>query len=594
MKKAICILLSLLLLLSIFAGCNGNTGTSPSPSATPKPTPSQDANSPDDPETNPDDPLALLEYVPGYKSVDVLGHPDYAIPGDVMPSKLPLSDSGETVTWWATAPNVASGLVELSDGFMWKELMKRTNVNIQFFHAPATNVRESFALHIASGDYANIINEVTNYVGGIEKAVDDEVFVNLRDWADYVPHYMGILNARPDFKKDACTDNGVMGIFCRVIFNDNRTQGNGMVYRKDMWEKSGYNNGVLPETFDEWTDMLRYFRDEMDMPESIIIDATGVETFNGALLSGLGLTATYVVNDGKVEFCRISPKYKIYLEYMNKWYEEKLLYQDFMSKAPVGQAAAMTSMCCNDELFMLNGWSAFSGKFYFNTGVAQNPDFFIAAIKDPVLNKGELPLSRNYSTESLQLYTSSGTAVSTTEKNRELALRLVDYFYSSEGILLANYGATQGDNATTPDATFYYGPDGRPLITDMLSKNETLAMDAAFTLYAAHMSPFAMYMREFDTFNEDMLETRNVWAQVSKDPTITVMPRNYSTTAEEGAIVSTVLADVNTYVSEMTVKFIIGMESLDKWDEYVAEIESLGIGRALEQQQNAIDRYFAR
>ena len=41
----------------------------------------------------------------------------------------------------------------------------------------------------------------------------------------------------------------------------------------------------------------------------------------------------------------------------------------------------------------------------------------------------------------------------------------------------------------------------------------------------------------------------------------------------------------------MTLKFIFGTESLDNFDNYVKTIENMGLARALEIQNLAMDRY---
>ncbi|GHV57862.1 hypothetical protein AGMMS49579_24360 [Spirochaetia bacterium] len=44
----------------------------------------------------------------------------------------------------------------------------------------------------------------------------------------------------------------------------------------------------------------------------------------------------------------------------------------------------------------------------------------------------------------------------------------------------------------------------------------------------------------------------------------------------------------------MELKFIIGMENLNKWDDYVKTVTNMGIARALEIQNAALTRYNAR
>jgi putative aldouronate transport system substrate-binding protein len=47
-------------------------------------------------------------------------------------------------------------------------------------------------------------------------------------------------------------------------------------------------------------------------------------------------------------------------------------------------------------------------------------------------------------------------------------------------------------------------------------------------------------------------------------------------------------------VDEMTVKFIIGQEPLSRYDGFVQTIKNMGIDRAVEIYQTAVDRYIAR
>ena len=43
----------------------------------------------------------------------------------------------------------------------------------------------------------------------------------------------------------------------------------------------------------------------------------------------------------------------------------------------------------------------------------------------------------------------------------------------------------------------------------------------------------------------------------------------------------------------MFTKFVMGVESLDNFDTYMSNLQSLGIERAIELKQNQLDRYNA-
>lgn len=68
---------------------------------------------------------------------------------------------------------------------------------------------------------------------------------------------------------------------------------------------------------------------------------------------------------------------------------------------------------------------------------------------------------------------------------------------------------------------------------------------------------------------------------------------NISLTEEEADTKNAIMTDVTTYVDEMVLRFIVGTESLDNWDSYVATVESMNLAGAIEAMQTAYDRYMA-
>lgn len=539
-------------------------------------------------DTDTESDTGFLEDVPGYQSSDVLGE-TFALPGNVPPSKLPLSGEPVTLTFWDPPANASAGLSGLSDGEMWKEAFRRTNVQIRFIHPAATNVQESFTLHIASRDYADIIGETNLYIGGIDKAVTDGVFIDMNEWLEYIPHYIGLLDANKTIRRDCYTDGGRLGHFSILMYTDGEIVPNGMVYRKDLLDRSGLS---LPETFDEWEQTLKYFRDRLEMPGALFLDPTGVYTFNSSLLLGLGITHDYILRGGKVEYSRITPEYRTYLEYMSDWYAEGFIFEDFYTYSNYYSAMPL---CFQDEILMINGWSAFAGTMYADTRQAANPDFNLAAIRNPVLQKGELPIHRRYGTvDNITVYGYTGHAVSTKCPNTEIALRFLDYFYSSEGALLASYGPSLGERFDDEDATYYLGEGNRPLLTRLVARNDTLNLADSLAVYTWHMPPFNFYQREADGWTEDQKKTLDVWGAYDAGRETSVLPMNYSLTASEGNRISAIMSDIQTYVDEMTLKFILGDVPLSEYEAYAERVKSMGLQEALDLRQAAIDRYLGR
>ncbi len=65
-------------------------------------------------------------------------------------------------------------------------------------------------------------------------------------------------------------------------------------------------------------------------------------------------------------------------------------------------------------------------------------------------------------------------------------------------------------------------------------------------------------------------------------------------TAEEGTQFASKYTDIETYVQECNVKFIMGQMSLDDYDSYRDTLKSMGIEDCIALKQAALDRYNAR
>ena len=63
---------------------------------------------------------------------------------------------------------------------------------------------------------------------------------------------------------------------------------------------------------------------------------------------------------------------------------------------------------------------------------------------------------------------------------------------------------------------------------------------------------------------------------------------------EELEVYNSVMTEVMTYVQEMQVKFILGIESFDNYDSFIQKIKDMGVDQAINAYQTAYDRYNAR
>lgn len=160
----------------------------------------------------------------------------------------------------------------------------------------------------------------------------------------------------------------------------------------------------------------------------------------------------------------------------------------------------------------------------------------------------------------------------------------MDYKFTEEGSLLFNWG-TEGES-------FAYGEDGLPHFTDLVLHNpDGLTVSAAMYKYCCQRGQFLMETRRaYDYIDPAYSE---MWGRSQNDYYIRL--DELSMTTEEAEEFNALSVDLDTYVSEMRLRFITGESNLDaEWDSYVSSIEAMGIEDCVALVQAAYDRFISR
>jgi len=163
---------------------------------------------------------------------------------------------------------------------------------------------------------------------------------------------------------------------------------------------------------------------------------------------------------------------------------------------------------------------------------------------------------------------------------------MLDYGYSPEGHMLFNFGI---------EGVSYEMKDGYPAYTDLILNNPNQwAPSQALAMYtrASYFGPFVQdvrYMEQYYALPEQQ-EAARLWSDT--DAALHILPV-LPKTEEESTEFSVIMQDVNRLVDEMSLKIIYGMEPLDAFEGYVEQIHAMGIDRAIQIQQQSLDRYNA-
>ena len=578
-KNILAIWMSLVMLLSLLAGCGD-----PNPSAAPEsaaPVSSQDA--PEEtpapavevPQEAPSAPEPSAEEPPAYeKKVNFPGS-DTARLDYINEYTLPISEEGTTLTWMRNQLNLMGplgelGLSSLQDLPAIQHLQEITGITIEYTELDFWTAQEKMNVAIASGDYAAVISDLT-YTGGATGALEDGIIVDLTDkLPEFSPNYQYLIDSNPEVAPIFRNDGLVL---CYQSPYENFVQNQGLVIRKDWLEEQKLE---LPTTYDQMFETLKTFRDAYDTPTSIYFNSDCVINgltvgYDVAVFSagGNATTLPYYAVDGTVHCSLIEDGYRDYLTEMHKWYDEGLFNKDFGSIAYDPMGGELAELQANGTVGV---WCT-SGE---GIGNITQP---ISCVPNLTLEKGGI----DHLTSNSLVTDSTNTYITACCDDVETAMKFLDYMYSEDGILFYNYGF-EGEDYTLDE-------NNTPQFTEAVVHNEygvdvpnMLRIRRPYTLCSS-----LMILYSTAEFNTDLKnEAWDVWS--SNMDGAYYIPSNVSMNAEETETSSYYVADIVTYASQMIPQFISGDANLSDWDTFVAKLKEMNIEQCIAAEQSAYDR----
>ena len=579
MKKNIfAILLALVMLLSLVAGCGSqktSDTTESAASVSDQDVPQETAPAVETSQEPASDAETSAVEAPVYeKKVNFPGS-DTAQLDYINEYTLPISEEGATLTWMRNQLNLMGplgelGLSSLQDLPAIQHLQEITGVTIEYTELDFWTAQEKMNVAIASGDYPGIISDLS-YTSGAIGALEDEIIVDLTDkLPEFSPNYQYLIDSNPDIAPIFRNDGLVL---CYQSPYENFVQNQGLVIRKDWLEEQKLK---LPTTYDQMFEVLKTFRDAYDTPTSIyfnntcVINGLGVGYDVASFSAGGSATSLpYYAVDGTVRCSLIEDGYRDYLTEMNKWYNEGLFNKDFASIEydPMGgelaelQAKGTVGVWCT------------SGE---GIGNITQP---VSCVPNLTLEEGGI----DHLTSTSLVTDSTNTYITACCEDVETAMRFLDYMYSEDGILFYNYGF-EGEDYTLDE-------NNTPQFTEAVINNEygvdvpnMLRIRRPYTLCSS-----LMVLYSTAEFNTDLKnEAWEVWS--SNMDGAYYIPSNVSMNTEETETSSYYMADIVTYASQMIPQFISGDADLSEWDTFVEKLKEMNIEKCIAAEQSAYDR----
>lgn len=551
-KKLVALLLSLALVLSLGA-CGGNGESSTSSEASPSSTTEESG--------------AAAES----------GDESQAETAETGEFQLPIVDEPTTLSYFvADDSNAAIMTTDWNDNEFYQEMERRTGVHLEFEMVSSADYQTNFNLMIASGNLADMIYVGASYYAeGVDAAIDDGYFLDLTDLVDeYMPNYEKVRTSDVQYELLSTTDSGRLGAVYELR-QSKQGPWLGLWIRQDWLDDLGLET---PVTFDDYHEVLTAFKNEKGATAPLILNFSGSDGEFGTMSGGLNVLNSWQLDEtGKVNFGPYMDAWKEYVTIMHQWYTEGLIDPDFMA----------TDERTADMAKVVTGASGVFAALYTMPSVyeaaSEDPNMNLAPVNPPVMNEGDEGHIRLRDS-----YTSGNTAISADSENWEVALRWLDYLYTDEGALLANYGV-EGD-------TFEFDENGKPVFTDKILNNEngwTMTQTvASYLCPSAGIANWSDWTRELAGVPEKDQACYDVWSEFSDDWRL---PSSVTLTQEESTERAALYADISTIVKEQTAQFISGALDIESnWDAYISALEASGMERAIEITQAAYDRYLAR
>lgn len=469
-----------------------------------------------------------------------------------------------------------------NDNMAYQMIQEKTGTEIEWIHpAVGSDYNEKFNLIIASKDLPDILwRNWMNVPGGIQRYVDDGIIIKLNDLMNkQMPNYKKAVDEKPGVKKSLMTENGDILIVAAIRKDPQLMVFRGPVVRQDWLDKLNLKS---PETMDELYQVLKAFKtqdpngngkaDEWPVSGMSFMDGNfGI----GHLLWPFGIDWSFYQVDGKVKFGPMEPEFTEAMTYINRLYAEGLLDPDYA----VQDRNKLDGKFMNEQVGFEYGMQPSKMS---NAMESKNPSFKSLGTSH-LRNKDGKPYVFDVEYTNY-LVGFNSAAITTACKEPEGAAKWMDYLYSEEGYMIANFGKL---NDT------YTLVNGKPAYTDKIKKNpEGLDFNSAHNrLTFGNMASFP-YLMAWEALSESMhkngAQSAATWAKTAD--TSRVLPLISFTQAEQEKMADK-LNDINTYITEQYDKLVFGQTPISDIPKIQKKLKDMGIDDVIAVYNTALSRY---
>lgn len=455
------------------------------------------------------------------------------------------------LTYWSSSS-------QQQDMPLTKELARQTGIHIDFIHPGGGSLQEQLDRLYFANNLPDIIETSSSIEGGIFNLIDRGYVLRLNELIEQCSlNFMQYLEENPVLRKKI-DFGGNYYVYPFVRSTKSLKVYSGPCVRTDWLEEMGL---PLPETLDEWYITLTAFRDQFGCEIPFLHKQS-----NAPFMYAYGIINGFYLKNGQIYYGYTQPEYKEYLRMMRQWYQDGLFGVDY----PNAEYGSMDRMIIDG---VCGAGVGSAGKSLGNILKSGIP---VEGTKYPVLNKGDRSFCSNFDASVLR---QGAAAISVNCRDPKAAAQFLDFGYSREGVLLYNFGV-EGES--------YYLSDGRPKYTDLILNSEDISATMDRYLRANNSGPFIQMQEYMEQYCATEVQKRSWRRWQETDADVHIIEDLYLTQAQRTELDE---MQFEAYAKEMELRFIMGLSDLEYFDQYVEHMNELGVKRALEIYDAAMDKF---
>lgn len=511
------------------------------------------------------------------------------------PGEFPIVNETYTMSMFNVQPSTVEDF-ETNDFTLWLE--EKTNVHIDWELAPSASLNEKRTLLLASGDYPAVFHQAGTTLDELVIYGGQGVFRPLQDLiAEHTVELNRIFDEHPEYQAALTTPDGNQ--YDLAIISDcyHCTFSLKMWILKDWLERLDLE---MPTTTEEFYDVLMAFKtqDPNGNGEQDEIPLSGAVNGWRTKIPGALMTAFiyydddryFAMEDDKVQFVANKPKWREGLRYIKRLYDDGLLDPNALTQ----ERSQLTSIAENPGKPILGaslgGWF---GQFTVNGAESGRYKLYEAV---PPLKGPDGFRTTGYFPYPLR---PGNFQVTDQAEHPEIAIKWADLLYTQEATLRSTFGRPGEEWRWADDDQI--GLNGEPAIYEVLNTYGTIQnvhwSSAALAYKSAEhrlgsVRPENIYIGASGGVEARLYDATSRLYDVGIEPD-QVYPQIVYMTEDQASTNAQLQTAINSYVEESTARFITGDLDLDDdWDDYVSELDKIGLEEYLSVNQAAYDRSY--